>query len=64
MIEVMKRGGTISWLDALEEITGERKLDTAPLLEYYEPLINWLSTTNEQDNVYFGWDGAGEKFQE
>jgi hypothetical protein len=22
----MKKGGTISWLDALEEITGERKL--------------------------------------
>lgn len=76
----MKKGGTISWLDALEEITGERtfinyilllktssfsgKLDAAPLLEYYEPLINWLSNTNENDAVFMGWDGEGEKFKE
>jgi hypothetical protein len=40
------------------------KLDATPLLEYYEPLINWLSGTNEKDEVFFGWDGAGEKFKE
>jgi hypothetical protein len=26
LIAVMKKGGTISWLDALEEITGERNV--------------------------------------
>lgn len=39
-------------------------MDAAPLLEYYEPLHNWLSGTNEKDEVFFGWDGAGEKFKE
>ncbi|KAI6176558.1 Angiotensin-converting enzyme [Aphelenchoides bicaudatus] len=77
LISVMQKGGTISWLDALEEITGERmfyfnhkglhaylgKLDATPMLDYYEPLINWLSTTNEKDEVFFGWDGDGEKFK-
>lgn len=75
----MQKGGAISWLDALEEITGERtflfliknvyiyisgKLDATPMLDYYEPLINWLSTTNEKDEVFFGWDGDGEKFKQ
>ncbi|KAI6225302.1 Angiotensin-converting enzyme [Aphelenchoides fujianensis] len=63
LIEVMKKGGTISWLDALEQITGTRELDAGPLVEYFGPLINWLSSTNEQDAVFLGWDGEGEKFK-
>ncbi|KAI6187721.1 Angiotensin-converting enzyme [Aphelenchoides besseyi] len=64
LMEVMKKGGTISWLDALEKITGLRQLDAGPLVEYFTPLSNWLSATNEQDGVFLGWDGDKEKFKE
>lgn len=58
----MSKGGSINWLDALEEITGERKLNANPLLEYYEPLLEWLKRANEQNNVFIGWNGQGDPF--
>ncbi|KAE9555633.1 hypothetical protein FO519_001104 [Halicephalobus sp. NKZ332] len=61
-IAVMKRGAEINWVQALEEITGSRKLDATPLLLYFEPLHNWLLNANK-DKVYVGWDGKGEPFQ-
>ncbi|CAD5220958.1 unnamed protein product [Bursaphelenchus xylophilus] len=59
---LMKKGASISWLDVLEELTGQRKLDAQPLLEYYEPLLDWLRRANEQSNVFIGWNGEGEAF--
>ena len=58
----MKLGSSITWLKALEMITGKGELDAQPLLEYYEPLINWLRNTNEIDQVVNGWDGEGTPF--
>ncbi|CAD6187555.1 unnamed protein product [Caenorhabditis auriculariae] len=60
--ETMKQGSSISWLKALEMITGKGELDAKPLLEYYEPLIDWLRNTNEIDQVVVGWDGEGAPF--
>ncbi|EFO82590.1 CRE-ACN-1 protein [Caenorhabditis remanei] len=60
--ETMKLGSSITWLKALEMITGKGELDAQPLLEYYEPLINWLRNTNEIDQVVNGWDGEGTPF--
>ncbi|CAP33076.1 Protein CBR-ACN-1 [Caenorhabditis briggsae] len=60
--ETMKLGSSITWLKALEMITGKGELDAQPLLEYYEPLINWLRNTNEIDQVVIGWDGEGTPF--
>lgn len=60
--EAMKHGSSITWIKALEIITGKGELDAAPLLDYYEPLINWLRNTNEIDQVVNGWDGEGTPF--
>ncbi|CAI5455473.1 unnamed protein product [Caenorhabditis angaria] len=60
--ETMKLGSSITWLKALEMISGKGELDAEPLLEYYEPLINWLRNTNEIDQVVIGWDGQGTPF--
>ncbi|CAD5215166.1 unnamed protein product [Bursaphelenchus okinawaensis] len=62
LIDIMKKGASISWLDALEQITGQRKLDAQPMLNYYEPLLDWLRRANEQSNVFIGWNGEGEAF--
>ena len=62
VIEVMKKGAQINWVQALEEITGSRRLDATPLLLYFEPLHNWLLNANK-DKAYVGWDGKGESFK-
>ena len=58
----MKKGAQINWAQALEEITGSRRLDATPLLLYFEPLHNWLLNANK-DKAYVGWNGKGESFK-
>ncbi|HTT34518.1 MAG TPA: M2 family metallopeptidase [Thermoplasmata archaeon] len=41
------------WPDALEAATGERRMDAAALLEYFEPLQRWLDRENAGEPV--GW---------
>ncbi|CAB3400705.1 unnamed protein product [Caenorhabditis bovis] len=60
--ETMMLGSSVTWIKALEMITGKGELDGQPLLEYYEPLINWLRNTNEIDQVVIGWNGEGTPF--
>ncbi|KHJ99959.1 dipeptidyl carboxydipeptidase family protein [Oesophagostomum dentatum] len=60
--ETMKQGSSITWLKALELITGKAELDPTPLLEYFEPLADWLRNTNEIDQTILGWDGDGTVF--
>ncbi|ETN83508.1 dipeptidyl carboxydipeptidase family protein [Necator americanus] len=60
--ETMMKGSSITWLKALELITGKAELDPTPLLEYFEPLANWLRNTNEIDQTILGWDGDGALF--
>ncbi|KAI1725833.1 angiotensin-converting enzyme domain-containing protein [Ditylenchus destructor] len=63
VIDTLSMGGAISWVDALERMTGSRQLDAGPLLQYYEPLISWLSNINQHEQVVLGWEGtAGEQF--
>ncbi|KAK0396922.1 hypothetical protein QR680_001913 [Steinernema hermaphroditum] len=61
---VMMQGASINWLEALEQITGDKELDAKPMLDYYAPLISWLSNTNEHDEMYLGWDGPETSFSE
>jgi len=37
----------------MQLMTGQREFDARPLLEYFEPLINWLRSQNDGDRV--GW---------
>lgn len=49
-------GSSKPWPDALESMTGERKLDASAFLEYFKPLSDWLLKTNKELGVYIGWD--------
>lgn len=50
---MMRLGCSVPWPQALEQLTGTRQMDAAPLLEYFQPLITWL----EKENYGFptGW---------
>jgi peptidyl-dipeptidase A len=41
------------WPDALEAMTGERKMDANALMEYFAPLKAWLDEQNEGQKI--GW---------
>ena len=39
-------GATKPWPDALEALTGERRIDAGAMLEYFAPLAGWLREQN------------------
>lgn len=52
--EMMKLGASMPWPDALEAITGSRTMTAEPLVEYFQPLLDWLAEENAGFPV--GWD--------
>ncbi|KAK6111637.1 Angiotensin-converting enzyme family protein [Brugia pahangi] len=62
--KVMALGSSITWREALEIIIGSKEVDASAMLEYYQPLINWLEEENAKEHVYIGWDGFGKPFTE
>jgi len=50
---MLEMGQSHEWPDALEALTGERRMDAAGLLEYFEPLRRWLDEQNRGEPV--GW---------
>jgi peptidyl-dipeptidase A len=44
---MMEMGASRPWPDALEALTGEREMDASAMVEYFEPLIEWLDEQNQ-----------------
>lgn len=44
---MLELGASKPWPDALEAIAGTRKMDAGPLLEYFQPLQQWLKQQNQ-----------------
>ena len=38
----MKLGGSVHWTEALYAIAGTREISAEPIMEYFEPLMEWL----------------------
>lgn len=54
--KMLSLGSSVPWNDALEVITGDRKLDASALLEYFAPLYDWLKDANKKLNAHIGWE--------
>ncbi len=52
---MLSLGQSRPWQDALEAITGEREISSAPLLRYYRPLILWLEKKVAEEDIQIGW---------
>ncbi len=50
---MLAMGMSQEWPDALEAVTGERRMSAAGLLEYFAPLTKWLEQENR--NAPVGW---------
>jgi len=53
---MLELGSSKPWPDAMEVITGQRQMDAGPLLEYFQPLHDWLRQQNEGQEVT--WDDS------
>ncbi|NXQ82818.1 ACE2 enzyme, partial [Nyctibius grandis] len=51
--QLLELGRSKPWTQALESITGEKYMNAAPLLHYFEPLYKWLQKNNS--GRYIGW---------
>jgi peptidyl-dipeptidase A len=49
----LEMGMSREWPDALEALTGDRRMDAKGLLEYFAPLKQWLDEQNRTSSV--GW---------
>ncbi|MEO8054737.1 MAG: M2 family metallopeptidase [Acidobacteriota bacterium] len=44
--EMLEMGSSRPWPEALEKLTGQRKIDATAILEYFAPLKKWLDAEN------------------
>lgn len=58
---MLAMGSSKPWPDALEVMTGERKMDASAFLEYFKPLEDWLIKTNKELGVHIGWERSDSK---
>ena len=47
LAKMLEMGQSRPWPDALEALTGERKMDATAILEYFAPLKQWLDEQNK-----------------
>jgi peptidyl-dipeptidase A len=50
---MLAAGASVPWQDSLQQLTGSRAVDAAPLLEYFQPLAQWLAEQNR--GAQCGW---------
>lgn len=53
--DVMKLGFSKPWPEAMTMITGQPRMSAQPLMQYFEPLINWLEKENNKNGDVRGW---------
>ncbi|CAF1347310.1 unnamed protein product [Adineta ricciae] len=53
--EMLAMGSSKSWSDILEQLTGERKLESNAVLDFFKPLYKWLKTENAAKGYPVGW---------
>ncbi|XP_064597980.1 angiotensin-converting enzyme-like [Liolophura sinensis] len=56
LAQVLSLGSSKPWPDAMEMMTGSRKMNAQPLMDYFQPLTDWLKAENEKAGDKKGWD--------
>ncbi|XP_053697500.1 angiotensin-converting enzyme-like [Sabethes cyaneus] len=56
--EMLSLGASKPWPDAMEVLTGERKMNASAILEYFKPLHDWLIQENKRLGAHVGWTAS------
>ncbi|KAK2143387.1 hypothetical protein LSH36_845g01017 [Paralvinella palmiformis] len=54
---MMETGASRPWPEILEQMTGSRNMTAQPLIDYFQPLMDWLIEENADETL--GWDETG-----
>lgn len=54
--KMLKMGSSRPWPDAMEVLTGQRKMDGSALIQFFQPLYDWLKEQNTKTGEKIGWD--------
>jgi peptidyl-dipeptidase A len=52
--EMLQRGQSEPWQDAMQKLTGTRQMDGSAIIEYFGPLMTWLKKENRRQQC--GWN--------
>lgn len=52
---VLQAGRSRPWQEVLKEMVGSDTLDAQALLEYFQPVIQWLQEQNQRNDEVLGW---------
>ncbi|XP_041936100.1 angiotensin-converting enzyme 2 [Alosa sapidissima] len=61
---MLELGRSKSWTKALEQISGETKMNSQPLLDYFKDLYDWLKKDNDANNRTRGWNQNMDPYSE
>lgn len=53
--EALRAGSSRPWQEVLKEAIGSDTLDAQPLLDYFQPVHQWLREQNERNGEVLGW---------
>lgn len=62
MIKLLKAGSSQPWPDVLQKMTGNRKMDTTAIIEYFAPLEKWLDSIIKKESIPLGWTSTFQNF--
>jgi peptidyl-dipeptidase A len=51
---MLARGASEPWQDTMQQLTGTRRIDAAAIIDYFQPLMGWLS--GQIKNRQCGWE--------
>lgn len=52
---MLSMGSSRPWPEAMEALTGQRRMSAQPLLNFFQPLIDWLERENRRNKEHIGW---------
>ena len=55
---MLSMGRSKPWPEAMEALTGQREMKADAILEYFQPLMEWLEKKNEGNGDVIGWEST------
>jgi peptidyl-dipeptidase A len=53
--KMLEMGQSRPWPEALEAMTGEKRMDATAIIDYFAPLRTWLDEQNKKDGAKLDW---------
>ncbi|XP_048006690.1 angiotensin-converting enzyme-like isoform X1 [Leguminivora glycinivorella] len=60
--KMLQMGSSRPWPDAMQALTGQRHMDASGLMEYFQPLYEWLKKENERTGEFIGWEAGSVQY--